>query len=126
MKFIWGHPAQKLLVTCEELLVCPGFARKGFGSGDATGVASVRSCLKQLLCPIESMTVSSKMEPPLAKVNTISGGGGTSVITYLRRGKKICTVAARREEKKYVRETTWQTPRSVNKEGEEMLQALEQ
>jgi len=31
----------------------------------------------------------SKTDPPLAKAKPISDGGGTSVVTYLRRGKNL-------------------------------------
>ena len=70
------------------------------------------------------MSDSSKTDPPLAKANS----GNTSVITYLRRGKGFCATGAAigREGWEYVRETTMPTPRSVKKEGEEVLQAPEQ
>jgi len=55
----------------------------------------------------------------------LSHGGSASVITYLKRGKRCCTAAVR-EEREPVRETTLQTARSVKKEREEVLQALEQ
>ena len=48
------------------------------------------------------------------------------MITYLGQGKKCCAAVVRERSKKSVRETTPQTPRSVRKEGEEVLQALEQ
>jgi len=38
---------------------------------------------------------SSKMDPLLAKAEPISDGGSASGITYLRRGEKTCTAAAR-------------------------------
>ncbi|KAK4827207.1 hypothetical protein QYF61_015235 [Mycteria americana] len=96
-----------------------------FGSERATGVASVRSCWKLPLSLMEPMPASSKMDPSLAKAKTISDSGNASGITYLRRGKN-CWATARREEGQYVRETSLQTPRSVKKEGEEVLQAPEQ
>ena len=38
------------------------------------------------------MPAGSKMDPPLAKAEPISNSGSTSVITYLRKGKKLlCT-----------------------------------
>jgi len=52
-----------------------GFARQGFGSRRATGVASVRSCWKH---PLHPRDLQAKAEP-------ISDGGSTSVITDLRR-----------------------------------------
>ena len=59
---------------------------------------------------------------------TVSDSDNTSVIAYLRSKKCCCTMAtaSRREEWEYLRETTLQTPRSVKKEGKEMLQAPEQ
>jgi len=51
-------------------------------------VASVRSCKKLHPYLIKPVSVSSKMDPPLAKAKPISDGGSTSVITYLRRGRK--------------------------------------
>ena len=41
---------------------------------------------------------SSKTNPLLVKVEPISDTGSTSVITYLRKGKKHCTTAAARRE----------------------------
>ena len=59
------------------------------------------------------------------KAEPIRDAGGASVITYLRKGKKHCEAAVRERREKNVRETTLQTPKSVKKEGEEVLQALE-
>ena len=64
---------------------CVGFVWQGFGSGGATGVASVRSCQKLPLCLTEPMPAGSKTDPPLAKAKPISA----SVITYLRRRKTL-------------------------------------
>ena len=72
---------------------CIGFAWQGFGSGGATGVASVRSCQRISPCPIEPMPAGSKTDPPLAKAEPISNGGSVSGITDLRRGKKTCATA---------------------------------
>jgi len=41
-------------------------------------------------------------------------------------GNNLLLNSSCREEREYVRRTTLQTPRSVKKEGEEVLQALEQ
>jgi len=39
------------------------------------------------------------MDPPLAKAKPISNNGSTSVITYLRKGRKNCReTAVKREE----------------------------
>ena len=59
-------------------------------AGGAIEVASVRSCEKLPPCLIEPMPASSKTDPLLAKAKPISNGITTSIITYLRRGKKIC------------------------------------
>jgi len=59
-----------------------------FCSRGATGVASVRSCRRLPLCPTEVMPASSNMDLLLANAESISEGGSTSGITYLRRGKK--------------------------------------
>ena len=59
-----------------------GFAWQGFGSGRATGVASVRSCQKLPPCLTEPMPAGSKTDPLLAKAEPISNGGSTSGITY--------------------------------------------
>jgi len=62
-------------------------------------VASVRSCEKLPPCLIKPVPAGSKMDLPLAKAKPISGGGSTSVTTYLRRGKKNCReTAVKREE----------------------------
>jgi len=37
----------------------------------------------------EPVSVGSKMDPELAKAERISDAGGTSVITYLRKGRKL-------------------------------------
>ena len=71
------------------------------------------------------MPASSKMDPLLAKAKPISNGGSASGITDLRRGKKNPAVE-QQPERGGVRKTTLQTPRSVKKEGEEVLQVLEQ
>ena len=60
----------------------------------------------------------SRSDQPLVKAKPISAGGSTSVITYLRSGKRLLKNLQQREEWD-VRETTMQTPRSV-KEREEV------
>ena len=66
------------------------------------------------------------MDPPLAKAKAkakpISDGGSASVITDVRRGKRLLKNWQWREEWD-VRETTLQTPRSVQKEREEVCQS---
>ena len=70
------------------------------------------------------MPAGSKIDLTLAKAKPISDDGSTSVIAYLRRGKT--SVEHQPKEWEYMRETTLQTPRSVNKEQEEVFQAPEQ
>jgi len=61
---------------------------KVFILGGSIGVASVRSCEKLSTCLTEPVPAGSKTDPLLAKAKAISDGGSTSVITYLRSGKK--------------------------------------
>ncbi|KAK4810932.1 hypothetical protein QYF61_013340 [Mycteria americana] len=65
-------------------------------AGGATGVTSVRRCQKLPPYRIEPVPAGSKTDPPLAKAETISDGGSTSVITYLRRGKKLLCNSSRK------------------------------
>jgi len=51
-------------------------------------VSSVRSCEKLPPCLVEPVPAGSKTDPLLAKAKPISDGGSTSVITYLRKGRK--------------------------------------
>jgi len=71
---------------------CYGFAWQGFGSRVAIGVASVRSCEKLSPCLIKPVPAGSKTDLPLPKAKPISNGGSTSVITYLRNGRKNSVV----------------------------------
>ncbi|KAM9590885.1 uncharacterized protein ACIBXB_005925 [Morphnus guianensis] len=61
------------------------------------------------------MPAGSKLDLPLTKANPISDGGSTSGITYLRR--ETCSGGGDWN----VRETPMQIPRSVKKEGEEVM-----
>jgi len=54
----------------------------------AIGVASVRSCKKLPPCLLKPALAGSKTDPSLVKAKPISNGGSTSVITYLRMGRK--------------------------------------
>jgi len=56
----------------------------------------VRSCEKLPPCLTELTPAGSKMDPPLAKVESISNGGSASGITQLSRVKRIA--AAERSE----------------------------
>jgi len=67
----------------------------------------------------------SKVDPPLAKPEAISGVGSTSVVTYFRKSKKILHNSCEREVRK-CDGTYMQAPRSVKEEEEEVLQVLEQ
>jgi len=49
----------------------------------------VRSCEKLSIGPTGSMPPGSEMDLLVAKAKPLSDGGSTSVVTYLRRGKKI-------------------------------------
>jgi len=63
------------------------------------GLASVRSCEKLPSCLILPVPAGSQTDPLLAKTKPISNGDSTTVITYLRRGRKTCgETAAGREE----------------------------
>ena len=63
-------------------------------------------------------------DPLMAKAEPISNISSVSVKTYLRKSKSCCKIAVR-EEWENVRKTGPQTPRSVKKEGEKVLQASE-
>jgi len=66
------------------------------------------------------------MDLMLAKAKPVSDSGSASVVTYLRRGRKNCSeTTVEREERDDVKEKTLQTPRSVKKEGEEVLKVPE-
>ena len=59
----------------------------------------MRSCQKLPPCLIKPVPAGSEMDLMLAKAKPISDGGSTSVITYLRKGKKNCgETAVEREE----------------------------
>jgi len=49
----------------------------------------VRSCERLPPCLIKPVLAGSMTDPALAKVKPISDGGIASVITYLRKGRKI-------------------------------------
>jgi len=71
------------------VIVVIGLHGKVLVVGGALGVASLRSCEKLPPYLIEPMPASSKTDPSLAKAKPISNSGSASVITYLRRGKKM-------------------------------------
>ncbi|KAK4818955.1 hypothetical protein QYF61_022342 [Mycteria americana] len=96
----------------------------------STGTGSQAGCkspsLETFKIQREPMPAGSKMDLPLAKAKPISNGGSASGMEYLGRGKNCCATAAGKEECEYVRGTTLQTPRSAEKDGEEVLQVPEQ
>jgi len=105
---------------------CMRFVWQGFGSRRATGLAFVRRCQKLPPCLTEPVPAGSRMDLLLAKAKTISDSGRVSEITYLWKGKK--TLHNNLQVERGVRqcETALQTPRSVKKEAEEVLQVPEQ
>ena len=72
------------------------------------------------------MPAGSKTDLLLTKAKPVSEGGSASGRKLLRRGKICCERAFERGEWDYMRERALQTPGSVKKEGEEVLQALDQ
>jgi len=89
-----------------------------FGSRRAAGVAPVRRHQKLPPCWTDPAPDSSKMDTLLDKAEPIGDADDSSVITYLRKGKKHCA-ASEREEWENMRQTVLQTQRSVKKEGQE-------
>jgi len=88
-----GKDCDKFLPSSVKYIIdnfycCYGFAWQGFGSGEAIGVASVRSYEKLPPRLTKPVPASSKADPPLAKAKPISDRGSPSVITYLRRERK--------------------------------------
>jgi len=78
---------------------------------------------------MEPVPAGSKTDLPLAKAEPISNGGSASATTHIRRGEggELCnSYCSRLQSSQHVRERTLQTPRSVKKEVEKVLQALEQ
>ena len=65
-------------------------------AGGAAGVAPLRKD-QGLPCAGHSHLQLAPTDPPLAKAKPISDAGGTSVVTYLRKGKKHCAAAVREE-----------------------------
>lgn len=77
---------------------------------------------------IESMPAGCRMDLLLAEVEPISDGCSASRTTWLRRGTKVLLndSCSGKDERGYVRETALQASRSVQKEGQEVLQAQKQ
>lgn len=76
--------------------------------------------------PAASLDSQSQVAPKQTSCRSISEPGGASMITYFRKDDKRLHSSSERDKLKNVKETTMQTPRSVNKEEEEVLQVLEQ
>lgn len=89
-------------------------------------MASLRRHQKLLPRLTESVSDGTKTDLLLAKAETISDVGSISVIIYFKKHKKCCTTAAGRDELVNVRANALLAPRSVNKEGKEVLQMLKQ
>lgn len=77
---------------------------------------------RRCLCQAEPVSAGSKTDLLFSKSEPLSDIGSASVITYLR---NMLTKAAGRAKWNDVGETALKTPRSVRKEGEKVLQALE-
>jgi len=75
-----AYDIEKAVANRSLIRDCYGFAWQGFGSGEAIGVASVRSCEKLPPCLIKPVLADSKVDLPLAKFKPISNGGSTSGI----------------------------------------------
>lgn len=70
-----------------------------FGSGESTGVASVRSIWKLPQCSAEPVPDRSRIDPLLARAGPVRKGGNISGVTNSRRIKSCCAeVIAGREE----------------------------
>lgn len=63
------------------------------GSSGAAGVVFVRKDQELPLCLRKTIVVSSKTDGPLPKAGPISKTGGTTMITYLRKGKQYWAAA---------------------------------
>lgn len=72
-------------------------------------MASVRKHQKLLPCQTKLVPEVFKTDLLLVKAEPISNVGSGSVITYLRKDKKCCTMAAGREEVANERQTALQT-----------------
>lgn len=72
------------------------FTGQGFGTGSgAAGVASVRTHQGAPTHQKQPVPASSTTDQPQDRPKPISKAGGSSGITYLRKGQKSCTVAMR-------------------------------
>lgn len=76
---------------------CVGFVQQDLGSGEPTGVSSVRGCPKFSLCLTEPTPARSEPDSLQAKAEPVSDCGSTTVITHLKREGKTATAIAVRE-----------------------------
>ncbi|KAK4829029.1 hypothetical protein QYF61_001804 [Mycteria americana] len=94
---------------------CPSRESNGtsqFGIISKLANGAFNSCIQI----VEPMPAGSKMDPPLAKAEPISDGGSASVITYLRRGKKLlCNSSQERGVRVFERNNSADT--KVSEEG---------
>lgn len=86
-------------------------------------LSSVRSCLS---IGLGQFPPSFMMNALLAKAEPIRDTGNVSGITYFKMGEKCCTAASGSEEWENMRETSLQTPKTLEKQREEVLQVPEQ
>ncbi|TRZ24400.1 hypothetical protein HGM15179_002607 [Zosterops borbonicus] len=94
----------------------------------AGGVASVKRYWQVSLRQAEAMPVGSKMDPTWAKAEPISDSGAALGVTFLSEREKNCStgrIAAKERTKECVRGKPLQTPRSVQKQEEEVFQPSE-
>lgn len=105
--------------VCVELtapVVLLGLHRKALVAGGF--------CKKLPLCPLETMPAGFQVDPALSEAEP--GSGSTSGITQLIRGRKnVVGNWSTREEWECVRETVLQSPRSMQKDGLDVLQVAE-
>jgi len=93
---------------------CIGFTWQGFGRGGSAGVNSVR-CQKLLQCWTKPVPAGSKMDPLLAKAESINDVGSTALI-YLRKSRRVAQQQlVEREE--IICETNNSADTKVSKEG---------
>lgn len=71
--------------ACRKVKYCIVFAWQGFGSRGATVMTFVKSNWKLPTCPSEPMPTCSKTDAPPTDDKSISNGGSTTELTYLRR-----------------------------------------
>lgn len=104
------------------------FAWQAFGGVGATGMALVRICWELPQIQWSQFQLASRWARHCSRPSPSAVVGSTSGITNLRKEKSYCTRAncSWREEWEHVGGTALQTPRSVQKEGQELLPVPEQ